>query len=422
MTRLQRIQLKQSEARKALAEMLDTPEDKRSETFTADLDAKRNELTALESELQAALVLDSEEQAAVTDDDAGASDDAEGRELRQLQDQIEFSTYIAAALAGHGIAQGPEAEYNQHLNIPGDWFPLELLTRDIPGDLETRAAVDGDARTNQGTWVDRLFAATAARRLGISMPTVQAGVGSFPVTTGGGAPAQRGRDEPAAEGTFAFTVTELRPTRNAVHMQYSIEDAARVPGLADAIQRDMRNAMTAAIDKAVFVGDAGANEASADIIGLTTASIEEITLTQANKVKADETLKALLGLVDGIYAASMDDVRIVATVGSNQLWGGTIHNAAASNETVGQFLRSAGVSWITKGDVEGDTAAGDFGAFVGLQRGIAGAGVAPIWNAAQMIRDPYSQSASGSVNLTLNYLWAFGIPRAANFKRLKYVA
>ena len=55
-----------------------------------------------------------------------------------------------------------------------------------------------------------------------------------------------------------------------------------------------------AIDKAIFVGDSGANEAGADITGLNTAAISETTLTQASKIAGAETLQVFLAWVDGI--------------------------------------------------------------------------------------------------------------------------
>ena len=117
----------------------------------------------------------------------------------------------------------------------------------------------------------------------------------------------------------------------------------------------------------------------------------------------------------------MGDVRIVSSVGANKLWASTVFNSTVSNETIAQFLRNSGVTWTTRGSIETNTGAGNFGAFVGLARGNAGAARAAVWESATLIRDPYSQKTKGSVELVLNYLWAFAIPRVANFKRLKFV-
>ena len=318
---------------------------------------------------------------------------------------------------------GVEAEYNQEFGLASDQFPLELLVRDDPpGDVETRAIITGspDAGVSQATWVDRLFSDTAARRLGVTFPTVGPGVSAYPVITGGGAPKQRGRTQAAVVGAYAAAVVELKPTRNAVHGIYSIEDAARLPGLAAAIQRDMRAAMVERIDRVIFVGDTGANEDTADITGLQTAAITEIALTQAQKVKGDKILESLAALIDGKHAASPQDLNVVTTVGTNALWMGTVQNSAASNETIAGFLRANGITWGVRGDVEAATASGDFAAFIGLARGQRGTAVAPIWSAATLITDKYTGAAKGEVQLTLSYLWAFGLPRTSNYRRIKY--
>ena len=178
---------------------------------------------------------------------------------------------------------------------------MDLLGRGI----EKRAAISGDAQENQGTWIDQVFFGTAADHIGVSFRSVAPGIAAFPLTTSGPTSAQRGRTEAAAAGTLAVTVTEMKPARRAAHALYSIEDVMRLPGLSDAIERDMRAQLMEAVDIAIFNSDAGANENVADITGFRTGGISETTLTQANKVKADEVLKAVLAQVDGKYAASL---------------------------------------------------------------------------------------------------------------------
>ena len=151
-------------------------------------------------------------------------------------------------------------------------------------------------------------------------------------------------------------------------------------------------------------------------------TITERTITQANKIKGPETLQAFLHFVDGIYATSMADLSVVAAQGANSLWYSTIHNSAADNQTVAKFLMDAGLSWMVRGHIEANTANGDFGAFVGLARGMAGAGVAPVWNRGELVRDPYSNANKGEVKLTVQWLWNFGLVRSANFARIKFVS
>ena len=388
----QKQELKLSEARVKLGELLEVPQETRGESFADDLAMRSREVKAAEIELQAA-ILASPDEPVETRKEHGPEETAEDRELLELRSRVHFGRYVGAAMAGGGVLAGAEAELNDHLGLAANQFPLDLLTRsDVPDDLETRAKRDGDAMASQRTWVDRVFADSAAMRLGITFASVPPGVTAYPVTTAGGGGKQRGREEAESESTYTVAVTELKPTRNAVHGIYSIEDNARLPGLADAILRDMRVGIVEAVDRSIFKGDDGANEGTADITGLQThASVSEVTLTQANKIKADKTLEAFLGFVDGVYATSMADLMIVAAQGANTLWYSTIHNSAADNETIARFLMAAGLSWTVRGHIESATTNGKFGAFVGLARGMTGAGVAPVWNRGSWFETPIAQ-------------------------------
>ena len=180
-------------------------------------------------------------------------------------------------------------------------------------------------------------------------------------------------------------------------------------------------ALTEGVDRAIFIGDAGGSGTDADIVGLRTAAITETTITQTNKIKGPETLAAFTAMVDGIHANMFGDLNIVAAVGAWRLWENTVINSAADNMTLAAFLRVAGLSWSARGEIETNTGNNNFGAFVGRKMGLDGAGVAALWSAGEMIRDPYSGAAKGEVALTLVYLWDFGLPRTSSFQRLKFV-
>lgn len=410
MTPRQKLEIRASEIRTKLSELAGL--DELSDEQRGEIGTLRTEYQDVETRIQAITV--AEDEPTRTPVDTG---DGEGRELRELRERVEFGAYVGAALETRGV-NGAAAEYNEHLGLGADRVPMEF----IAPPLEQRAAVDGDAARTQSSWIDRLFADTAAMALGITTMSVEPGISSVPVLGSNADPKQRARTQDADTATISATVTEIKPSRNAVHAEYSIEDDARLPGLAEAIRRDLSAAMVEKIDRTVFVGDDSATGTEADIVGLDTASIGEVTLTQAAKVKADEVLKLFAALIDGKFAASMADLNLVATVGSNTLWLGTIHNAAAENQTIAQFLRANGASWTTRGEIEAATTAGKFGGFIGLRRGIANAALACVWSSGRLTVDPYSKAKSGEVLLTLDYLWGFKIPRAENWRRWKYVA
>ena len=410
MTVRQNIELRRSEIRQRLGAIAEIDGDGRTDVIASEQNLLMVELRESEPRLQAAIAAEE------SDTRLKNPGDGEGAEHRAIRSRVNVSDYMGAALEQRAV-DGAALEYNQVLHIPGNRFPLEMLAPAI----EHRAETNVDAAATQRTWLDRLFAETMSAYIGVSFEAVPPGLASFPVTATGPSGAQRARMEAAGAGAWTLSVSELKPKRNTVHLVFSSEDAARLPGLEDALGRDMRMSIQEAVDRAVFNADTGADGTDADIAGLKTLAGTEKTLTQANKIKADETFKAFLELVDGRHASTIGELRVVSSVGSNVLWGGTIHNSAASNETIAQFLARSGVSWRTRDGIDANTANGDFGAYIGRQRGIQGAGVAAVWNSGELIRDPYTSAAKGEVNLTLAYLWDFAVPRASNFARLKYV-
>ena len=411
MTPLQRLQLRQSETRQSLNTLLAL--DELNDEQRVSMSELTTTMQNLEVETRAAIVAEADP--TVTPNDG---DDAEGRELRSLRERISFGEYAGAALQMRG-ATGAEGEYNDAIGIPANRFPLEMLAPP----LETRKTTDADAGAAQQAWLDRLFATSSAARVGVSFRSVGTGIAAYPVTTAGGSGVQRGRTEAVAAATWTIGVTELKPTRNAIHAIFSREDDLRLPGLEEAITRDLRAGLMEAVDLAVFQGDSTATGTTADITGLqTAANVVEKTITQAAKVKGPDTLQALVELIDGKHAEGASDLRIVASVGANTLWMTTVANSSAENQTIAQFLMASGMAWGVRGDISGVTAANAFGAFVGRGRGIDGAGVAPVWDSGELIRDPYTSASKGEVVLTLNYFWNFGLPRPANFARIKFVA
>ena len=292
MNGIQKLQLKLEERRKELAQLLDNEE--RSEDFQDKLGVAKKAIENAQTEVAAAALAEPDPEE--VKEEARVST-PEGAEVAELRQKAQFGQYLVASGARRGVV-GAEAELNAALGIGELDFPLDFLTSP-----EARAAIDGDGAANQGSWLDMLFAQAAAMRVGVSFRSVGTGIANYPVTTGGPVGIQRQRAEAVASVTLGVTVHELKPTRMATHLVYSIEDAARLPGLADAIRREMADALVDSIDKAVFLG-AAAGGTEADIKGLSSATgVFEETLTQANKVKGVNTLETFVDQVDGKYAS-----------------------------------------------------------------------------------------------------------------------
>ena len=367
MNQVQKLQLALEVRRKELAQLLDNEE--RAEDFQDKLGTAKKLISDAQAEVAAAALAEPDP---VVKEEARVST-PEGAEVAELRQRAQFSQYVIASGARRGVG-GAEAELNAALGIGELDFPLDMLTT-----AENRAAIDGDGQTNQGSWLDMLFAESAAAKVGVSFRSVPSGIASYPVTTSGPIGVQRQRAEAVGNVSLGLTVHELKPLRMATHLTYSIEDVARLPGLADAIRREMADALLDGVDKAVFLG-ATAGGSEADVKGLFNATgIGEPTLTQANKIKASDTLEVFMNQVDGKYASGPEDIRVVAAQGAFKLWSSTIAAAAVSNQTIAGFLRENGITWSVRGDLEANSANGDFGAFMGLNRGIEGAAILAHW-------------------------------------------
>ena len=388
-------------------------QDTLTDVETTECGELEGKLQVAETQFRAAKNSEGSEARAAEELDGESS---EGREVVELRAKSSVASYVNAAVEMRAL-NGPEAEYNAALKMGMDRFPLALLAP------EKRQTTDTDVSTNQNTWLDRLFDGTAAQRLGVTFSSVGPGVASFPVTTAGSTAKQYAKSAAAGAASWSIGVTEMKPKRNAVHAIFSVEDVQRIgPGLESALRRDLSSALVEGIDRTIFKGDSSPGGTGADIVGLQTAGISEFTLTQSNKPKGDKILEELAAFIDGKHAVSPADLRIVASVGTNVLWMTKLQAATVDNMTVAQFLRASGISWTTRGGIDTNTSNGDFGAYLGLSQGIAGAAQAAVWESASMIRDPYSGASKGEVGVVLNTLWDFAIPRTSNFKRLKYVS
>ena len=316
LTILQKLQVRQSEVREKINELLGVDIATRSTVQDNELTALTDEAQRIEPSIRAALVVEDADRAVAEREAAELGDlgAPETREVAELRSKSSVCSYVKAALEMRAL-DGPEAELNSALSMGSHQFPLEMLA---PEERQTTAV---DVSVNQGNWLDRLFNGTAAQYLGVTFQSVGPGVASVPVTTAGATAAQLDKSGAAAAAAWVVGITELRPKRNAVNAIFSIEDVARIgPGLEAALQRDLRSAMIEGVDRVIFKGDLTPTAAGADIVGFQTAAISEFTLTQANKIKGTNVLAALAAYIDGKHATSPENIKVVASVGSNVLW------------------------------------------------------------------------------------------------------
>ena len=263
MRKSQKLLLEQSELRESVNGLLGIEAGKLSTEQRGELDEKTKRLQETEGELRAAMIVESVEDEKLA---TLEGDDPEMMEIRSIRDRSRVGSYVVAAMEGRNV-DGAESELNAALKMKANAFPLRLLAPEPAGnaELETRATTAANGQANQQRWLDRLFADTSAMKIGITFDSVGPGRAAYPVTTAGATAAQRGKSETTVDAPWTVGVETLDPKRNSVRALFNKEDDLRLPGIEDALIRDLRMAMAEAIDRSIFIGDSGATPNAGDI-------------------------------------------------------------------------------------------------------------------------------------------------------------
>ena len=389
MTRLQKLQLRQSERKQALGALLDTPADDRSDAYEADIAAATAELRALEGEFQAAMVAGEDEPA-----EEVTTDTPEGREMRELVNRANVGEIFDAALERRSI-DGATRDLQEHYKLQPNQVPLDLL--------ETRAITPApaDVGANQQAIIPYVFPSSVSAFLGIPQPRVPVGEAVYTVLTSTldvGTPAESAEQD---ETTGAFSAEVLSPGRIQASFFYSREDSARFMGMDSALRANLSEGLQDGLDEAVISGTNGL---------LTGTNL-------ANNNQSAETTYALyrsqfaFGRVDGRYAGETGDVRVVMGADTYAHAAGQ-YRGNNDNQDALQSLREATGGVRVSAHVP-DTAANKQNNIIRL--GMRMDAVAAVWEGITLIPDPVTGAKKGEITLTAVMLHAVKVLRAGGF-------
>ena len=299
MTRLQKLQLEQSELRQKIGTALDTEIEQRSDTFADDLDTLTKRATALETELRAAMVVGEEVE-------IETRETPEDRELADLIERADIGHVFDAAITGR-LPDGAEAELQQHFSLQGNQIPLALLHRADADELELRtsgvtpAPATGSVGTTQAAIVPYVFPAASVTYLRIPQPTVPVGESVYTVLATAASPGTPAKGADQAHSTGAFAANVLSPGRIQASLFFAREDAARLRGMGEALRQNLSDALADELDQQVIGGTAGLAAGS--------------TLTNVDTSDADTYATYLDRLaysrIDGRFAATAADLRLL---------------------------------------------------------------------------------------------------------------
>ena len=414
MTRTQQIQLRQSEARQKMTTLLDTPTEERAETWTADLDGLKNELRSLESELQAALVLEPEPTETRTEETP------EGREFQELVSTASVGDYMAEVAQGLPL-DGASLELRQETldGMGVGWIPLDVLMTDEPP-LETRADASTDVSAsiedNQRGIQPRLFPASAGQYMGVSRPSVPVGDSTF-VTLATGATADFRSDGVAKDAEVAtFSTKTVSPSRVTARYLFGVESTVRYRGFEEALRADLSATLADKLDRVALQGQAAVTDVSPAIEGL----ISQLTNPTNPTVVATYTdfLELYSDMVDGLYSTDGDNVRVLTNPETfrfaRKVWLASTGDVINIRLPDSRFRASANMPSVPASGSDQDIATAL--AYASGRRGFT----QPVWSGAQILRDPYSSASEGRVALTIVMLTGAAMVDAKPYSRLEF--
>ena len=395
----QKLQMRLSEIRERLNTMGGDGDE--VEYRAEEADGLTTEYRELESKFRVALVQEADEIEATPTGDL----DGEGRESRALEQLIECRHYVESALTDAPL-EGREREFNDANKLFGVGTQLPwaaLLSPEARAEMRAATTAPDVGGTNSRSILGRVFAQSAADFLGVVSPMVPTGSANFPVLSGGVVPANTAAAGAADETAAVLTANVLDPIRlpAAYRMQY--ESIQKLAMMEDALRLDLAGAIEEARDKAIITGDGTAPNVEGFLAALTDPTNPTAVAGFADYASARASL------VDGKYAMSEDDIRLV--VGKD-----TYRHAA------GIFQTGSGVSALDR--LKARVSAHVTAPASNIQRAIAamsqGRAVSPMWPSIGLIRDPFSGASKGEIVLTATALFNFKILDESGFSLLEF--
>ena len=398
MTPLQLLEIRSGEIRSrlsVLAGKADWTDDER-----AELDKLKAEYTDNDSK-QAALKIAGDSPATPIE-----TRTSEGRDFRALVNGGNVGEVFDAAIGKRAVS-GATAELQQHKGLDANVVPLALLVRDWPGndELETRAVTPApsDVAMNQQSIIPYVFPQSAATFLGVDMPEVGVGEAVFPVLTSElsvGTPAENAEQD---ETTGAFSADVLSPSRIQASFFYSREDRARFSGMDAALRENLSAGLADGLDDQVLT----------NTNGLFTGTILANNNVSAITTFANYISEMAYGRVEGQYASTASDLRVLMGAGTYAHAGSVYRNTSVDRTALDRLMEvTAGVrvsAHVPAVNANKQNAV----VRLGMRRDM----VAPIWEGVTIIPDDVTKAAKGEIVITAVMLYALKLLRSEGFHK-----
>ena len=385
LTILQKLLLRQSTVREGINSILGVDLSTRTAEQDNELTKLTTEAQKIEPEIRAAILAEPDPQEVVT-----KTGDPETRERLELRSKTGLADYLRAAAGGSAVS-GAAAEYAASLGVPTvGHVPMAIFARSAPA-VEERAITPGPAvKGALQPILPYLFERSAAASLGIAMPSVPSGQVQI-AKVGTATPSDTLAPDGTAPATAAaVSLVNQSPVRIAGSFEVRVEDLAVMPTLEAALSEAMQGSLSNELDEQTFNGAAG------ELNGLLTQSTD---VAAAGSVETFATgIARFAALVDGRHAYDLGDLRAVIGSKTFALYAGILSGDVSLFDYLSMHLGSIRVS----DRVPAVASSAQKGIVV-----LSASSTPPkihVWDAMQIVRDPYSGAGVGKVTLTATAL------------------
>ena len=393
------IQKEQSEIRQRLGVIGLMPEAEVTTEVRSEQLTLRQRQPVVEGELQVAF----DEQRA--EQNRGLTLDAADTELRALTQTANVGDVISATIEQR-MTNGATAELQAHYKLNSNQIPIEMLRLERGVEERAAATVPGSiADATQAEVVTPVFSSGDGSFLGVERPIVPVGVAAFPVL--GTAPSVKGpyTDSTEAGQTDAvFSAHSLPPERLQASYSYRASDAARFAGLDSSLRLALNSGLQEELDQQAINGSDGLLNGT-NLPNNNVSAITSFALYLSG---------LLYGRVDGRYARTPGDVRVIVGQGTFTHAAGTFKGNNSDESGVERLGARAGGLRVSAHVPA--VASNKQNALVRLGMAAGGA-VQPLWEGITILSDPYSRSAQGEVIVSAIMLSNFQITRAAQWHK-----
>ena len=305
----------------------------------------------------------------------------EDRELAELLSRASVGDVFANAVYDSQI-DGATKELQDHLGVPRNVVPLALL------------------RSNQEIET-AVFPMSVHAFLGIPTPTVPTG-DVFPVLSTSATVRTPAEGADADETTGAFLFENLTPKKLQASFYFSREDRKRFKDLGNALRMNLAEALSDKLDQQILNGTDGLFNG---------ANLPNNAATAVSTFASYKSQFAY-GRVDGQWAASVSDVRIVMGSGT-YAHAATVYPPSASNDAALSVLMADTSGVMVSSHVPAVDSSKKQNAVIRL--GMRTDMVAPIWEDITLIPDEVTKAKSGEVIITAVMQHSIKILRAGGF-------